>query len=56
MEDKLVPCCKNCKNDFWEQEPEHGKTEHFCKIKNNAKVDKYFCCQKHEYKEGIKNA
>lgn len=35
--------CKDCKHHHWEQEPCHGKTEHFCSVLN-AQVFKDFYC------------
>ena len=35
--------CRNCKYHHWEQEPCHGKTEHFCSVLN-AQVFKDFYC------------
>ena len=35
--------CKECKHHHWEQEPCHGKTEHFCSVLN-AQVFKDFYC------------
>lgn len=35
--------CKKCKHHHWEQEPCHGKTEHFCSVLD-AQVFKDFYC------------
>lgn len=41
--------CSDCKHSYWEQEPCHGKTEHFCKIWSKwmgrtVEVDRNFSC------------
>lgn len=43
--------CKDCKYHHWEQEPCHGKTEHFCSVLN-AQVFKDFYCYHGEKMDG----
>ena len=37
--------CKDCVHRHWEQEPEHGRTVHYCDILD-AQVDNNFFCGK----------
>lgn len=43
--------CRHCKFHHWEQEPCHGKTEHFCSVLN-AQVFPDFYCYHGKPKEG----
>ena len=49
--------CKDCKHHYWEQEPCHGKTVHYCKLPHmrNVEVFKEFFCYYGERKEGADN-
>lgn len=46
--------CRDCKHHYWEQEPCHGKTVHYCKLPHmrSVKVFKEFFCYYGELKEG----
>lgn len=46
--------CKDCKHHYWEQEPCHGKTVHYCKLPHMRGVEasKEFFCYYGELKEG----
>lgn len=35
--------CKNCVHRHWEQEPEHGRTVHYCDIFEEQIADNFFC-------------
>lgn len=35
--------CKDCKYHHWEQEPERGKTEHFCSILKSQVFKEFYC-------------
>ena len=38
--------CKDCKHHYWEQEPCHGKTVHYCKLPHMRDVEvfkEFFC-------------
>lgn len=40
----VLPCrCKNCVHRHWTQEPEHGKTVHYCDILDAQVDDNFFC-------------
>ena len=43
--------CRHCEFHHWEQEPCHGKTEHFCSVLN-AQVFPDFYCYHGKLKEG----
>ena len=49
--------CKDCKHHYWEQEPCHGKTVHYCKLPHMRSVEvfKEFFCYYGERKEGADN-
>lgn len=46
--------CKDCKHHYWEQEPCHGKTVHYCNLPHmrGVEVFKEFFCYYGERKEG----
>ena len=46
--------CKDCKHHYWEQEPCHGKSVHYCKLPHmrGIEVFKEFFCSYGERKEG----
>lgn len=35
--------CRNCKFHHWEQEPCHGKTEHFCSVLKAQVFADFYC-------------
>lgn len=35
--------CKNCVHRHWTQEPEHGRTVHYCDIFEEQIDDNFFC-------------
>ena len=47
--------CQECKYHYWEQEPCHGKTIHYCKLPHmrGVEVFKEFFCYYGERKEGV---
>ena len=49
--------CRECKYHYWEQEPCHGKTIHYCKLPHMSGVEvfKEFFCYYGERKEGADN-
>ena len=49
--------CKDCKHHYWEQEPCHGKSVHYCKLPHmrGIEVFKEFFCSYGERKEGADN-
>ena len=49
--------CRACKHHYWEQEPCHGKSVHYCKIPHmrGVEVFKEFFCYYGERKEGAYN-
>ena len=46
--------CRKCKHHYWEQEPCHGKSVHYCKLPHmrGVEVFKEFFCYYGERKEG----
>ena len=46
--------CKDCKHHYWEQEPCHGKIEHYCELPHmrGVEVFKEFFCYYGERKDG----
>ena len=46
--------CKDCKHHYWEQEPCHGKSVHYCKLPHMRGIEifKEFFCYYGERKEG----
>ena len=46
--------CHECKHHYWEQEPCHGKSVHYCKLPHmrGVEVFKEFFCYYGERKEG----
>lgn len=46
--------CRDCKYHYWEQEPCHGKSVHYCKLPHmrGVEVFKEFFCYYGERKEG----
>lgn len=46
--------CRKCKHHYWEQEPCHGKSVHYCKLPHmrDVEVFKDFFCYYGERKEG----
>ena len=46
--------CWECKHHYWEQEPCHGKSVHYCKLPHmrGVEVFKEFFCYYGERKEG----
>ena len=49
--------CKDCKYHYWEQEPCHGKTVHYCKLPHmrGVEVFKEFFCYYGKRKDGNGN-
>lgn len=49
--------CRECKYHYWEQEPCHGKSVHYCKLPHmrGVEVFKEFFCYYGERKEGVDN-
>ena len=49
-----VARCRECKHHYWEQEPCHGKSVHYCKLPHmrGVEVFKEFFCYYGERKEG----
>ena len=49
--------CLECKHHYWEQEPCHGKSVHYCKLPHmrGVEVFKEFFCYYGERKEGADN-
>ena len=49
--------CKDCKHHYWEQEPCHGKTIHYCELPHMRGIEifKEFFCYYGERKEGVEN-
>ena len=49
--------CRECKYHYWEQEPCHGKSVHYCKLPHmrDVEVFKDFFCYYGERKEGADN-
>ena len=49
--------CQECKYHYWEQEPCHGKSVHYCKLPHmrGVEVFKEFFCYYGERKEGADN-
>ena len=49
--------CKDCKYHYWEQEPCHGKTVHYCKLPHMRGVEifKEFFCYYGKRKDGDGN-
>ena len=49
--------CRECKYHYWEQEPCHGKSVHYCKLPHmsGVQVFKEFFCYYGERKEGDGN-
>ena len=49
--------CRECKHHYWEQEPCHGKSIHYCKLPHmrDVEVFKEFFCYYGERKEGADN-
>ena len=49
--------CQECKHHYWEQEPCHGKSVHYCKLPHMSGVEvfKDFFCYYGERKEGADN-
>lgn len=49
--------CRECKHHYWEQEPCHGKSVHYCKLPHMSGVEifKEFFCYYGERKEGVEN-
>lgn len=46
--------CRHCQSHYWEQEPCHGKTVHYCK-KLKAEVTADFFCAAGKRKDGDGN-
>ena len=46
--------CRECKHHYWEQEPCHGKSVHYCKLPHmrGVEVFKEFFCYYGEREEG----
>ena len=46
--------CRECKHHYWEQEPCHGKSVHYCNLPHmrGVEVFKEFFCYYGERKEG----
>ena len=46
--------CRECKHHYWEQEPCHGKSVHYCKLPHmrGVEVFKEFFCSYGKRKEG----
>ena len=49
--------CKDCKHHYWEQEPCHGKSVHYCELSHmrGVEVFKEFFCYYGERKDGDGN-
>ena len=49
--------CRECEHHYWEQEPCHGKTVHYCNLPHmsGVQVFKEFFCYYGERKEGAGN-
>ena len=49
--------CRECEHHYWEQEPCHGKSVHYCKLPHmrGVEVFKEFFCYYGERKEGAGN-
>lgn len=49
--------CLECKHHYWEQEPCHGKSVHYCKLPHmrGVEVFKEFFCYYGDRKEGAEN-
>ena len=49
--------CRECKYHYWEQEPCHGKSVHYCKLPHmrGVEVFKEFFCYYGDRKEGADN-
>ena len=49
--------CRECKYHYWEQEPCHGKSVHYCKLPHMRSVEvfKEFFCYYGKRKEGADN-
>ena len=49
--------CRECEHHYWEQEPCHGKSIHYCKLPHmrGVEVFKEFFCYYGERKEGADN-
>ena len=49
--------CQECKHHYWEQEPCHGKSVHYCNLHHmsGVQVSKEFFCYYGERKEGADN-
>ena len=49
--------CRECKHHYWEKEPCHGKSVHYCKLPymRGVEVFKEFFCYYGERKEGADN-
>ena len=49
--------CKDCKYHYWEQEPCHGKTVHYCELPHmrGVEVFKEFFCYYGKRKDGDGN-
>lgn len=49
--------CRECKHHYWEQEPCHGKSVHYCKLPHmrGVEVFKEFFCYYGERKGGDNN-
>lgn len=49
--------CRECKHHYWEQEPCHGKSIHYCNLPHMSGVEvfKEFFCYYGERKEGADN-
>ena len=49
--------CKDCKYHHWEQEPCHGKIEHYCELPHMRGVEIFeeFFCYYGKQKEGADN-
>ena len=54
MDVEVVVRCRECKHHYWEQEPCHGKSVHYCKLPymRGVEVFKEFFCYYGERKEG----
>ena len=53
----VVVRCKDCKHHYWEQEPCHGKSVHYCELPHmrGIEVFKEFFCYYGERKNGDNN-
>ena len=49
--------CRECKHHYWEQEPCHGKSVHYCNLPHmrGVEVFKEFFCYYGDRKEGADN-